>query len=71
MNDTEIENWENQNNRCKSEILSKVSALDGLIGNHLSFRFTFNDDDKKKFHKIFFEPFVPFNAKISMYRKFL
>lgn len=71
MNDAEIEAWENQNNRSKSEIISSASALDGLVGNHLSFIFTFNDEDKKKFHEIFFEPFVSFNTKISQYRKFL
>ena len=71
MNDVEIDAWENQNNRSKSEILSNASALDGIIGNHLSYIFTFNDEDKKKFHEIFFEPFVSFNTKISQYRKFL
>jgi len=71
MNDIEMDAWENQNNRSKSEILSSVSALDGIIGNHLSFIFTFNDEDKKKFHEIFFEPFVSFNTKIAQYRKFL
>lgn len=72
MNSKEIKEWFIENNRIKSDMLSQISAVDAIIGNHLSYRFTFSDEDKANFHKIFFESaFVSFNSKISMYEKFL
>jgi len=72
MNNQEIEEWTNRNNKIKSNILSQISGIDGLIGVHLSARFTFDEQDKINFHKIFFETsYVTFDTKIKMYEQFL
>lgn len=71
MTPEEIVEWTARNDKIKSNILSQVSMLDGMLENMLSFRFSFNEEDKKKFHKIFFSGFVSFNQKITLFRNYL
>jgi len=72
MNLDEIRKWRNRNDFTRSRIISGITGIDHLIGVQLSSRFTFNSEDEKNFHKIFFESsFVSFNTRIKMYRKFL
>ena len=72
MNVEEIKQWRNRSDFTRSQIISGITGIDNLIGVQLSSRFTFNSEDEKNFHKIFFESsFVSFNTRIKMYRKFL
>ena len=71
MTPEEIVEWTARNDKIKSNILSQVSMLDGMLENMLSFRFSFNEEDKQKFHKIFFSGFVSFNQKITFFRNYL
>lgn len=42
-----------------------------MLESLLAWRFSFNDEDKKKFHNIFFGGFVSFNQKITLFRNYL
>jgi len=72
VNEQEIDEWLKQNDRIITHTLSVCSAIDGLIGNQLSSRFTFGKEDSKNFYEIFFETsFITFDMRIRMYEKFL
>ena len=71
MTPEEIVEWTARNDNIKSAILSQVSKLDGMLESLLAWRFSFNDEDKIKFHKIFFGGFVSFDQKIKLFTNYL
>lgn len=71
MTPEEINEWKIRNDRIKSNILSQVSKLDAMLENMLAFRFSFTEEDKVKFHKIFFSGFISFNQKINFFKNYL
>ena len=72
MSEEEIRNYLNRVNQIKSNILSYASLLEKLIESQMSERFTFNDDDEKKFHSLFFSnKDFTFSMKIDLLEKYL
>jgi len=72
VNDEEITKWIVRNQSVRAEILSLVSNIDSFIGLQMAQRFSFNKEESRKFHGIFFDASrVTFHAKIEIYKRFL